>query len=97
MNRIKISFCLFFVYESSWLVESFPRASRLSSVAVGYNIAQAIAGGLSPALATVLTDKKYGVVGPGYLLSSLGFIGLVGLKLSPRNTRVGRKKDSSSL
>jgi MHS family proline/betaine transporter-like MFS transporter len=37
----------------AWLVESFDPASRLTSVAIGYNLAQATVGGLTPSLATV--------------------------------------------
>jgi hypothetical protein len=62
----------------AWLVEAFDPEARLTSVSVGYNIAQAISGGLSPFVATLLTDK----VGPGasgILLAFLAVPSLVGL------------------
>ena len=64
----------------SWLVESFPPAIRLTSVAVGYNIAQAIAGGSSPALATYLVDN-YGAISPGFMVSVIAVFAVSGLSL----------------
>ena len=64
----------------AWLVESFPPAIRLTSVAVGYNIAQAIVGGSSPALATYLVDT-YALVAPGYMVSVIAIFSLSGLTL----------------
>ena len=64
----------------SWLVESFPPAIRLTSVAVGYNIAQAIAGGASPALATYLAGA-YSPVAPGFMVSILAIFAVSGLSL----------------
>ncbi len=64
----------------AWLVESFPPAIRLTSVAVGYNIAQAIVGGSSPAVATYLMDT-YGDHAPGYLISIIAVFALIGLTL----------------
>eukprot|EP00550_Attheya_septentrionalis_P009292 CAMPEP_0198294746 /NCGR_PEP_ID=MMETSP1449-20131203/24103_1 /TAXON_ID=420275 /ORGANISM="Attheya septentrionalis, Strain CCMP2084" /LENGTH=530 /DNA_ID=CAMNT_0043994801 /DNA_START=132 /DNA_END=1722 /DNA_ORIENTATION=- len=66
----------------SWLVESFPPEARLTSVAIGYNIAQAMAGGISPSLATFLVDRV-GVRSPGLLLSGLATLSLTGLYLAP--------------
>ena len=63
----------------AWLVEAFPPASRLTSVAIGYNLAQAIVGGATPALATLLVDSL-GPNSPGLLLTGLAFISLVGLR-----------------
>jgi hypothetical protein len=65
----------------SWLIESFPPAIRLTSVAVGYNIAQAVVGGSSPALATYLQDQ-YGNSSPGYMISVIACFSLAGLSLS---------------
>lgn len=65
----------------SWLVESFPPAIRLTSVAVGYNIAQAIIGGSSPAIATYLVNT-HGTHSPGYFISVIAIFALIGLTLS---------------
>jgi MHS family proline/betaine transporter-like MFS transporter len=62
----------------AWLVESFDPAARLTSVAVGYNVAQATAGGLAPVLATVLADDVSRQA-PGYILTVLAMIALLGL------------------
>ena len=66
----------------AWLVESFPASIRLTSVAVGYNIAQAIAGGSAPALATYLVDT-YGLHAPGFMISIIAFFSVVGLCIGP--------------
>jgi MHS family proline/betaine transporter-like MFS transporter len=63
----------------AWLVEAFPPASRLTSVAIGYNLAQALVGGATPALATLMVDNL-GPNSPGLLLTGLAIISLVGLR-----------------
>eukprot|EP00522_Entomoneis_paludosa_P003765 CAMPEP_0172474466 /NCGR_PEP_ID=MMETSP1065-20121228/69372_1 /TAXON_ID=265537 /ORGANISM="Amphiprora paludosa, Strain CCMP125" /LENGTH=550 /DNA_ID=CAMNT_0013232647 /DNA_START=67 /DNA_END=1719 /DNA_ORIENTATION=+ len=63
----------------AWLVESFDPEARLTSVAIGYNLAQAIAGGTAPALATLLVDKV-GVYSPGWMVTLLAVISLIGLR-----------------
>jgi MHS family proline/betaine transporter-like MFS transporter len=62
----------------AWLVESFEPAARLTSVAIGYNLAQAIVGGATPALATVMVNTL-GPNSPGFLLTGLAIISLIGL------------------
>ena len=62
----------------AWLVESFDPAARLTSVAIGYNVAQALAGGLAPVVATVLTDDVSRQA-PGFILTFLALIALTGL------------------
>jgi hypothetical protein len=51
---------------------------RLTSVAVGYNFAQAIVGGSSPALATYLVDQ-YGLHSPGFMVSIIALFSVTGL------------------
>uniref|UniRef100_A0A7S2KSF4 Major facilitator superfamily (MFS) profile domain-containing protein n=1 Tax=Leptocylindrus danicus TaxID=163516 RepID=A0A7S2KSF4_9STRA len=67
---------------SAWLVESFPPEVRLTSVSIGYNIAQATIGGFSPGIATCLADTV-GPNSPGYFLSFLAILSLVGLYIAP--------------
>ena len=69
----------------AWLVEGFPPAARLTSVGIGYNIAQATAGGFAPALATMLVDK-YGEHAPGFVLTGLAVLSLTGLLVAPKHT-----------
>jgi MFS transporter, MHS family, proline/betaine transporter len=68
----------------AWLVESFEPAARLTSVAIGYNVAHAIVGGSSPALATVMVNKL-GPNSPGFLLTGIAVIAIIGLRcVAPR-------------
>ena len=69
----------------AWLVEGFPPAARLTSVGIGYNIAQATAGGFAPALATMLVDK-YGEHAPGFVLTGLALLSLTGLLVAPKHS-----------
>lgn len=78
----------------AWLVESFDPEARLTSVSVGYNIAQAFAGGLSPFVATYLTDKV-GPEAPGVLLAVLAILSLVGLWCVAPTNRYQRNYQST--
>jgi len=62
----------------AWLVESFHPEARLTSVAIGYNVAQATAGGLTPSIATILVDTV-GPNTPGLILTVLAAVSLSGL------------------
>lgn len=62
----------------AWLVESFEPDARLTSVSIGFNMAQAIAGGSTPFLATVLADNV-GPGAPGFVLTALAVIAIFGL------------------
>ncbi len=55
---------------------------RLTSVAVGYNIAQALIGGNAPALATYLVEK-YGPQSPGFMVSCIAILSVTGLCIAP--------------
>jgi len=66
----------------AWLVESFPPAIRLTSVAVGYNIAQALVGGASPAVATYIVDR-FGIRFPGFMVSMIAIFAVTGLYIAP--------------
>ena len=62
----------------AWLVESFEPEARLTSVSIGYNLAQAFVGGMSPFIATLLMDE-FGKGAPGILLTTLATVSLLGL------------------
>lgn len=62
----------------AWLYESFDPSHRLTSVSIGYNIAQFLGGGLSPAIATEMVDKL-GPESPGYYVSCVSLIAMIGL------------------
>lgn len=70
----------------SWLCETFAPASRLTCIAIGYNVAQALVGGTSPTIATWLVDS-YGTRAPGYYLSALGIVGWAGVRIVAPTTR----------
>jgi MFS transporter, MHS family, proline/betaine transporter len=73
----------------AWLVESFEPSARLTSVSIGYNVAQAIGGGLSPFVATLLVDEV-GTSAPGIVLFALSVVSLCGLWLvAPRGNLHG--------
>jgi MHS family proline/betaine transporter-like MFS transporter len=88
----------------AWLVEGFEPQARLTSVSIGYNVAQAVAGGSSPALATYLVDR-WGPAAPGWLYAALSCLALTGLwivapppsydapSLAPSRRRLRRHKD----
>ncbi|KAL7540984.1 hypothetical protein ACHAXR_010538 [Thalassiosira sp. AJA248-18] len=68
----------------AWLAESFEPAARLTSVSIGYNIAQACGGGMAPAIATEMVDRL-GPESPGYYITIMACIALVGLLfIAPR-------------
>ena len=68
----------------AWLVESFPPSARLTSVAIGYNIAQAVVGGVSPAIATWIVDE-FNTTAPGFFISFIAFFSIIGLYIAPNN------------
>ncbi|KAL3944033.1 MAG: hypothetical protein SGBAC_001901 [Bacillariaceae sp.] len=75
---LSISLSLWGAPMCAWLVESFDPQARLTSVGIGYNLSQAIAGGMSPFVATLLVDEV-GLAAPGILLFALAAFSLIGL------------------
>ena len=73
-----LSLSLFSAPMCAWLVEAFEPNARLTSVAVGYNIAQAVAGGITPFLATLICNDL-GQSWPGWIISVAATISLIGL------------------
>ena len=83
----------------AWLVESFEPESRLTSVSIGYNVAQAVAGGSAPFFATLLHSKR-GAAAPGILITVLAIAALTGLLVvspstAPNHMVAGGKNFSS--
>ena len=64
----------------AWLVEHYEPEVRLTSASWGYDIAHALAGGMSPFLATYL-QHHVGDNAPGLLYVILGVLSLLGLCL----------------
>ncbi|GMH74535.1 hypothetical protein TrRE_jg72 [Triparma retinervis] len=65
---------------TAWMVESFPPAARLTSMSIGYNIAQCVMGGTSPVISTSLVDV--GAVAPGFFISACGLLAAAGVWIS---------------
>jgi len=69
----------------SWLVESFPSHVRLTSVAIGYNVALAFFGGSSGFIATEIAEHSSTTNGAvGFLISAVSIVAMIGLFLQPR-------------
>lgn len=62
-----------------FLTELFPINVRFSGVAVSYNLAFAVFGGLSPLLSTYLIRYLNSPIAPAYLIMASGLLALVGL------------------
>ena len=78
------------------MIESFPPESRLTSISIGYNVAQAIIGGMTPSLATLLVDKV-GLISPGFYVSIICGLSLVGLYMMPESRYSEGPNKSSSV
>jgi len=84
----------------AWLVESFEPESRLTSVSIGYNLAQATVGGMTPALATFMVDSL-GPASPGLILFGASLITILGLwwvasPLSHQKVPLGPEENSTA-
>lgn len=78
----------------AWMMEAFDPKVRLTSIATGFNVAQATVGAITPALATYLVDN-YTPYAPGYMLTAVACIALCGLRLiAPEETRDQDEYDS---
>mmetsp|Transcript_35727 Transcript_35727/g.53258 ORF Transcript_35727/g.53258 Transcript_35727/m.53258 type:complete len:468 (-) Transcript_35727:177-1580(-) len=79
----------------AWLVEAFPTEIRLTSVATGYNIAQATVGGLTPAFATFLVNSV-GNRAPGLILTVSSLLSLLGLLIVAPRAPLEKEQNSRS-
>jgi MFS transporter, MHS family, proline/betaine transporter len=87
-----VSLSLFSAPMCAWLVEAFEPNARLTSVAVGYNIAQALAGGITPFLATLISNDL-GQRWPGWIITVVATISLVGLLfIAPKKQLISNDK-----
>mmetsp|Transcript_24795 Transcript_24795/g.47627 ORF Transcript_24795/g.47627 Transcript_24795/m.47627 type:complete len:172 (-) Transcript_24795:117-632(-) len=78
----------------AWLMEKFPSKIRLTSVALGYNIASCTAGAFSPLIATVMV-RYLSPVAPGFLYPIFGFLGLIGMFISSKVHQDGGAVDGN--
>ena len=79
-SQLMLGICLSFWGSpmGAWLVESFDPQARLTSVSVGYNVAHAIVGGSTPAIATYLVDAV-GPTSPGWIYVVVACVSMIGL------------------
>ena len=89
-----ISLSLFSAPMCAWLVEAFDPRARLTSVAIGYNIAQAIAGGSTPALATLIVEQL-GPQWPGWIVTVVAIASLSGLLCVSRKPSKARHSNAT--
>ena len=75
----------------AWLVEHFPSDARLTSVAIGYNVAQSIMGGATPSIATLMSMNDVWYANPGLLLMVIALCSLFGLHCVATTTMARRE------
>lgn len=68
---------------NAWLVESFPPKVRLTSAALGYDLAHCTASAFSPLVATVLV-KDFGSTSVGLMYPFFALLAICGMHLSNR-------------
>jgi MFS transporter, MHS family, proline/betaine transporter len=77
-SLLGVALSLFGAPMCAWLAEAFEPEARLTSISIGYNIAQAVAGGSVPFLATELVERL-GPASPGWILTALAVLAMAGL------------------
>ncbi len=66
---------------NAWLVEKFPPNVRLTSAALGYDLAHCTASAFSPLLATILEDQV-GALAVGLMYPCFSVLALCGLAIT---------------
>ena len=73
---------------NAWLVEKFPPKIRLTSAALGYDLAHCTASAFSPLVATLLV-QNYGNSAPGFMFPFFAVLAVVGMFMSTKIHRDG--------
>jgi len=73
---------------NAWLVEKFPPNVRLTSAALGYDLAHCTASAFSPLIATVLVEKV-GPVAPAAIYPFFAVVAIIGMFISTKIHRDG--------
>ena len=68
---------------NAWLVEKFPPHVRLTSAALGYDLAHCTASAFSPLVATLLV-QDYGPTAPGAIYPFFAVLAVIGMFMSTR-------------
>lgn len=77
---------------NAWLVERFPPRVRLTSAALGYDLAHSTASAFSPLLATVLV-QEHGPAAPGWLYPIFAAVAVAGMFASTKIHRDGGEEE----
>ena len=81
---------------NAWLVEKFPPHIRLTSAALGYDLAHCTASAFSPLVATVLV-QEVGATAPGYIYPFFAVLAVIGMFMSPKIQQSGGVDDASNV
>jgi len=73
-----------------WLSSQFPPTLQYTSIALSYNVAQALFGGTMPYISTALSTK--GLLAPAFYLSGLAVVGAIATIMSRLNAIQGMRK-----
>ena len=68
---------------NAWLVEKFPPNVRLTSAALGYDLAHCTASAFSPLIATVLVENV-GPVAPAAIYPFFAVVAIIGMLISTK-------------
>lgn len=66
---------------NAWLMEKFPTKHRLTSAALGYDLAHCTASAFSPLIATVLVSE-FGNLAPGAIYPFFALLAILGMFIS---------------
>lgn len=89
-----VFFC-YFSFDSAWLVEKFPPNIRLTSAALGYDLAHCTASAFSPLVATVLV-QEVSTTAPGYIYPFFAVLAVAGMFMSTKIHQSGGVDDESN-
>ena len=81
---------------SAWLVEKFPPNIRLTSAALGYDLAHCTASAFSPLVATLLV-QEVSITAPGYIYPFFAVFAVIGMFMSTKIHQSGGVEDESNV
>eukprot|EP00985_Skeletonema_marinoi_P032823 scaffold39724_cov226-Skeletonema_marinoi.AAC.2 len=81
---------------NAWLVEKFPPNIRLTSAALGYDLAHCTASAFSPLVATLLV-QEVSITAPGYIYPFFAVFAVIGMFMSTKIHQSGGVEDESNV
>jgi len=81
---------------NAWLVEKFPPNIRLTSAALGYDLAHCTASAFSPLVATLLV-QEVSITAPGYIYPFFAVLAVIGMFMSTKIHQSGGVEDESNV